>query len=77
MVFINEERDSNPAPDANEAFVEIALERKAASAFKYDFIEEKQRFRKNPKSGVWNVVSSDMKIKKANEKMVSPDSIKS
>ena len=72
LIFINEERDSNPPVDATEAFVEVTLERKVASVFKYDFIEEKQRFRKNPLNGVWSVVSSDMKIKPANEKMPSP-----
>lgn len=63
-------RDSAPPSEAKDAFVELSLERKRKSDFNYDFITEKQRFRKSPLTNEWSYVSSDMDIKPANEKMV-------
>lgn len=70
LTFEDEARDGAPAADAMEAIVAVSLERKLRSAFKFDFIEEKIKLKRNPTTGVWNVISSDMKIKPAFEKMV-------
>lgn len=71
LKFENEARDSAPAADAVETIVAVTLERKLKSAFKYDFIEEKIKLRRHTQTGVWSVVSSDMKIKPAHDaKMV-------
>ena len=70
LAFEDEIRDSNPAPESNEAVVAITLERKYKNLFKYDYIEEKTKFRRHPVTGAWNVLSADMKIKPAHEKMV-------
>ena len=70
LKFEDEDRDSKPADGIEETTVAVTLERKLKNAFKYDFIDEKIKLRKNPKSGQWNVVSSEMKIQPAHEKMV-------
>ena len=65
--------------DKDDIIVPIELERKLRAAFKYDYIEEKTRFRRttltggqisDPSGGVWSVVSADLKIRPAVEKMV-------
>ena len=70
LKFEDEERDSKVDSDVDEAIVVVTLERKLKNAFKFDFIEEKIKLKKNPKTGQWNVLSSDMKIQPAHEKMV-------
>lgn len=71
LAFEDEARDSTPAADAVETIVAVTLERKLKSAFKYDFIEEKIKLKRNPTTGVWNVHSSEVKIKPASsDKMV-------
>ena len=70
LTFVDEARDSAPAADATETTVDVTLERKLKSAFKFDFIEEKIKLKRNPTTGVWNVISSEVKIKPAFEKMV-------
>ncbi len=70
LVFEDEVRDSSPPSDAVDTTVSIKLERKLKNEFKWDSVEEITKFRRNTDDNSWNVLSAELKIRPANQKMV-------
>jgi uncharacterized protein YchJ len=68
LEFVNDAAESQLPPEGQDAFVTVKLQRKAKNLLKWEFIDEKIRFRKH--EGKWAFVSTDMKVTKQDAALV-------